>query len=125
MCLGIPGEVLAIDRPEARVDFGGAEKWVRIDVVGDDLAVGDYVLNHAGFAIRKIPEAQVERTVELYEEAAGGGRRNGQPRGATDGTTGAGRSPTADGAGAGGDGDGGADRGRSPGREDGRAADDD
>jgi hydrogenase expression/formation protein HypC len=39
-------------------------------VVGDDLSVGDYVLNHAGFAIRKIPERQVERTVELYEEAA-------------------------------------------------------
>jgi hydrogenase maturation factor len=31
------------------------------------------VLNHAGFAIRKIPEAQVERTVELYEQAAAGG----------------------------------------------------
>jgi hydrogenase expression/formation protein HypC len=74
MCLGIPGEVLKIDGEEARAEFRGAEKWIRIDVVGDDLEVGDYVLNHAGFAIRKIPEAQVERTVELYEEAAGGGR---------------------------------------------------
>jgi len=73
MCLGIPGEVLEIDGQEARADFRGAEKWVRIDVVGDDLSVGDYVLNHAGFAIRKIPEEQVERTVELYEQAATGG----------------------------------------------------
>jgi hydrogenase expression/formation protein HypC len=72
MCLGIPGEVLEIDGEEARAEFRGAEKWIRIDVVGDDLEVGDYVLNHAGFAIRKIPEEQVERTVELYEEAAGG-----------------------------------------------------
>jgi hydrogenase expression/formation protein HypC len=71
MCLGIPGEVLEIDGEEARAEFRGAEKWVRIDVVGDDLQVGDYVLNHAGFAIRKIPEEQVERTVELYERAAG------------------------------------------------------
>jgi len=70
MCLGVPGEVLELDGQEARVDFRGAEKWVRTDVVGDDLAVGDYVLNHAGFAIRKIPEEQVERTVELYEQAA-------------------------------------------------------
>jgi hydrogenase expression/formation protein HypC len=75
MCLGIPGEVLEIDGEEARVEFRGAEKWVRIDVVGDDLSVGDYVLNHAGFAIRKIPEAQVERTVELYERAAAGAGR--------------------------------------------------
>jgi hydrogenase expression/formation protein HypC len=73
MCLGIPGEILEIDGEEARADFRGAEKWVRIDVVGADLAVGDYVLNHAGFAIRKIPEAQVERTVELYEQAARAG----------------------------------------------------
>jgi hydrogenase expression/formation protein HypC len=70
MCLGIPGEVLEIDGDEARAEFRGVEKWVRIDVVGADLEVGDYVLNHAGFAIRKIPEAQVEETIELYEEAA-------------------------------------------------------
>jgi hydrogenase expression/formation protein HypC len=73
MCLGIPGEVVSVDGTEARVDFGGAEKTVRVDIVGDDLAVGDYVLTHAGFAIRKIPERQVERTVELYEAAAAGG----------------------------------------------------
>lgn len=70
MCLGVPGEVCELDGPEARVDFGGAEKWVRVDIVGDNLAVGDYVLTHAGFAIRKIPERQVEQTVELYEAAA-------------------------------------------------------
>lgn len=79
MCLGIPGEVLEIDGEEARAEFRGAEKWIRIDVVGDDLEVGDYVLNHAGFAIRKIPEAQVERTVELYEEAADAGRTERAP----------------------------------------------
>lgn len=70
MCLGIPGEILEIDGNEALTEFRGAEKWVRIDVVGAELSPGDYVLNHAGFAIRKIPEEQVERTVELYEQAA-------------------------------------------------------
>jgi hydrogenase expression/formation protein HypC len=84
MCLGIPGEVLEIDGEEARAEFRGAEKWIRIDVVGDDLEVGDYVLNHAGFAIRKIPEEQVERTVELYEEAAGGRVDPGASDGAAD-----------------------------------------
>ncbi len=74
MCLGIPGEVLEIDGERARVSFRGAEKWVRIDIVGEELAVGEYVLNHAGFAIRKIPESEVERTVELYEAAARGER---------------------------------------------------
>lgn len=69
MCLGIPGEVAALDGSEALVDFGGAEKWVRIDIVGDDVETGEYVLTHAGFAIRKIPEHEVERTLELYEAA--------------------------------------------------------
>lgn len=73
MCLGVPGEVLAVDGEEAKLAFDGAEKWVRIDVVGDEVAVGDYVLVHAGFAIRRIPEEQVRRTVELYEEAAATG----------------------------------------------------
>ncbi|MES3516992.1 MAG: HypC/HybG/HupF family hydrogenase formation chaperone [Natronomonas sp.] len=69
MCLGVPGEVRSIDGPEATVDFGGAKKTVRIDIVGADVDPGDYVLTHAGFAIRKIPERQVERTIDLYESA--------------------------------------------------------
>lgn len=67
MCLGIPGEILEIDGLEARAEFWNVEKTVRLDIVGDEVAVGDYVLNHAGFAIRKIPEDDVEETIELYE----------------------------------------------------------
>ncbi|MFC7076636.1 HypC/HybG/HupF family hydrogenase formation chaperone [Haloarcula halophila] len=77
MCLGVPGEVVELDPPEARVDFGGAQKWIRVEIVGDDVCVGDHVLTHAGFAIRKIPEEQVERTVELYESAIDGAAPGG------------------------------------------------
>ncbi|MFB6109717.1 MAG: HypC/HybG/HupF family hydrogenase formation chaperone [Halodesulfurarchaeum sp.] len=71
MCLGIPGEVLEVDGEQARAEFWGTEKWVRIDIVGDEIEPGDYVLNHAGFAIRKIPEAEVEETMEYYESLLG------------------------------------------------------
>jgi hydrogenase expression/formation protein HypC len=91
MCLGIPGEILEVDGNEARAEFRGAEKRVRVDMVAADLEVGDYVLNHAGFAIRKIPERQVERTVELYEEAARRGPE-GQTAPAADRGHGAGHS---------------------------------
>lgn len=67
MCLAIPGEVLEVDGDRARAEFWDVEKWVRIDIVDDDVEVGDYVLNHAGFAIRKLPEDQVEQTLEIYE----------------------------------------------------------
>lgn len=80
MCLGVPGEILEIDGQEARAEFRGVEQWVRIDIVGADLSVGDYVLNHAGFAIRKIPESEVERTVELYESAMESGAEPADPQ---------------------------------------------
>jgi hydrogenase expression/formation protein HypC len=71
MCLGIPGEVLEVDEEKARAEFWDVEKWVRIDIIGEQVEPGDYVLNHAGFAIRKIPESEVEETIDYYESLLG------------------------------------------------------
>ena len=71
MCLGVPGEIVEIDDHEAVADFWGVERRVRLDVVGDAVDVGDYILNHAGFAIRKIPEQEVEETIAIYESLFG------------------------------------------------------
>ncbi|MBW2295483.1 MAG: HypC/HybG/HupF family hydrogenase formation chaperone [Deltaproteobacteria bacterium] len=67
MCLGVPGRVTAIDGLTARVDFWGVEREVRLDIVDTPVALGDFVLNHVGFAIRKIPEEEVEETLALYD----------------------------------------------------------
>jgi hydrogenase expression/formation protein HypC len=67
MCLGIPGEIVEIDGLEARAEFWDVEKTVRLDIVGDQVEEGDYILNHVGYAIRKIPDEQVEETMELFE----------------------------------------------------------
>ena len=87
MCLGVPGEIQEIDGHEAVADFWGVERRVRLDVVGDDVDVGDYILNHAGFAIRKIPESEVEETMAIYESLFGDDAEEaldeiGAPRGA-------------------------------------------
>jgi hydrogenase expression/formation protein HypC len=68
MCLGVPGRVVAVEGLRARVDFWGVEREVRLDIVDEPVAAGDYVLNHVGFAIRKIPASEVEKTLELYTE---------------------------------------------------------
>jgi hydrogenase expression/formation protein HypC len=68
MCLGVPGRVLAVDGNSATVDFWGVTREVRLDVVDEPVVPGDYVLNHVGYAIRKIPEAEIGATLELYEE---------------------------------------------------------
>jgi hydrogenase expression/formation protein HypC len=67
MCLGIPGQVETVSGRVATVDFGDVSKQVRLDVVDEPVEPGDYVLNHAGFAIRKIPDAEALATIETYE----------------------------------------------------------
>lgn len=67
MCLGVPGEIQEIEGHEAIADFWGVERRVRLDIVGDTVEPGDYILNHVGFAIQKIPEEDVEDTLELFE----------------------------------------------------------
>lgn len=70
MCLGIPGEVLAVaddDLRTARVRFGGIVKDVCLVYV-PEAAVGDFVVVHAGFAISRIDRDQAA-SVFAYLEA--------------------------------------------------------
>ncbi len=67
MCLGVPGRVVAVDGMNATVDFWGIERQVRLDVVDAPVAAGDYVLNHVGYAIRRLPEEEIAETLELYQ----------------------------------------------------------
>lgn len=68
MCLGVPGKVISVDGSIATVDFFGVRREVRLDIVDGPVAPGDYVMNHVGFAIRRIPPAEVEQTLALYEQ---------------------------------------------------------
>jgi hydrogenase expression/formation protein HypC len=67
MCLGVPGRVIEVHDCTATVDFWGVRKEVRLDIVDEPVAPGDYILNHVGFAIRRIPVESVAETLALYE----------------------------------------------------------
>ena len=67
MCLGVPGLVVEADELTALVDFWGVKRRVRLDLVDEPVTPGDYVLNHVGFAIRRIPPEDVQTTLDLYE----------------------------------------------------------
>lgn len=85
MCLGVPGRIVAIEGPVATVDFWGLRRQVRLDVVDEPVAVGDYVLNHVGFAIRRIPAEEIEETLALYETLLEAAERDaGEERGPED-----------------------------------------
>jgi hydrogenase expression/formation protein HypC len=68
MCLGVPGRVVSVDGDIAQVDFWGVTKPIRLDVIDEPAVVGDYILNHVGFAIRRIPIEDIEATLALYED---------------------------------------------------------
>ena len=67
MCLGVPGRVMVVHGQTATVDFFGVRRETRLDVVDEPVQPGDYILNHVGFAIRKIPAHEIQETLALYE----------------------------------------------------------
>ena len=70
MCLGVPGKVVAVDREMqiATVDFWGVRKQIRLEICDAPVDPGDYILNHVGFAIRRIPPEDAAETLALYDE---------------------------------------------------------
>jgi hydrogenase expression/formation protein HypC len=52
------------------VDFWGVRREVSLDIVDEPVAVGDYVLVHVGFAIRRIPEDEIENTLAFFADLA-------------------------------------------------------
>ncbi len=74
MCLGVPGRILSIsdDGLSAQVDFFGVRKELRLDIVDEPVQVGDYVLNHVGYAIRRIPPEEAQETLALFDEVLRG-----------------------------------------------------
>jgi len=68
MCVAVPGRVESIEDVVAVVDVGGATVRTRIDLV-PDVAVGEYVLVHAGFALDKLDEEDALETLRLLAEA--------------------------------------------------------
>jgi hydrogenase expression/formation protein HypC len=68
MCLGVPGQITEFrSENEATVSFWGVLKPVRLDNLTATVIVGDYIIDHAGYAVRRIPAADVADTLALYE----------------------------------------------------------
>ncbi|NIP28128.1 HypC/HybG/HupF family hydrogenase formation chaperone [candidate division KSB1 bacterium] len=71
MCLAVPGKVIAIDGDTpltrtGKVAFSGLIKETSMALL-PGVAVGDYVLVHAGFAITVLNEAEAHRSLDYLE----------------------------------------------------------
>lgn len=68
MCLGVPGQIVEVrSSTEATADFWGVRKDVRLDNLAETALVGDYIIDHGGYAVRVIPPDDVPDTLALYE----------------------------------------------------------
>jgi len=71
MCLAIPAQVVAIDATgsEATVAVGGVQQQVSLALI-DEVAMGDYLLIHVGYALNRIDPVAAEQTLALFAQMA-------------------------------------------------------
>lgn len=68
MCLAIPAKVVKLrDDGLADIELEGVIKEVSLDLV-DDVAEGDFVIVHVGYALAKLDPEEAERTLALFAE---------------------------------------------------------
>jgi hydrogenase expression/formation protein HypC len=71
MCLTVPGRILSITEEAevriARVDFGSAVRPANL-MFTPEASVGDFVIVQAGFATRKLAEAEAREALEYHRE---------------------------------------------------------
>lgn len=70
MCLAIPSKVVSIDKETntATLDTLGVSREASLDLMSEEVKVGDYVLLHIGYVMGKIDEEQAKLSLETYEE---------------------------------------------------------
>ena len=69
MCLAIPVRVEKLDaNAQATASVGGILRQIDVSLV-EDVAVGDYVILHVGFALSKIDEKEAQETLRLMSES--------------------------------------------------------
>lgn len=79
MCLAIPAcveQLVGVDA--AIVSLGGVRKEISLALV-DDVAIGDYVIVHVGYALQKLDQEEAQRTLELFAELGAMDELRGKP----------------------------------------------
>lgn len=69
MCLGVPAQIVEIPEPaRAKVSISGVTRMISTDLMTEDLAVGEWVLVHVGFALSKIDEDEAQLTLQQIKQ---------------------------------------------------------
>ena len=70
MCLAIPSKVISIDKDKntAMLDTMGVKREAILDLMGEEVCEGEFVLLHIGFVISKIDEQSAIESLKIYDE---------------------------------------------------------
>lgn len=69
MCLSIPSKVVSIDEDNmVTVDTMGVRRQASLDILGESVEIGEYVLIHIGFVISKIDEESAKESIETFKQ---------------------------------------------------------
>jgi hydrogenase expression/formation protein HypC len=70
MCLALPALVISVDKAAetAVVALGPVKKDISTALL-EEVAPGDYVLIHVGYALHKVSPEEAERTLAMIREA--------------------------------------------------------
>ena len=69
MCLSVPARIVQVESNRAKAEVGGLLREISIDLC-PEVAVGEYVLIHAGFAIQRLDEKEAKETLDLLKQLA-------------------------------------------------------
>ena len=68
MCLALPARVVELHENDISVvDLGGVRKDISLALL-DDVAIGDYVIVHVGYALSKLDPEEAAKTLALFKE---------------------------------------------------------
>ncbi len=69
MCLAVPMKITAVDGFLCTCEARGIEREVSLFMMqDDDLGIGDNILVHVGYAIRKVSDEEAAESWELFDE---------------------------------------------------------
>ena len=70
MCLAVPAEVISIEDQVAtcRVGEGDTTVTASLMVLDEEIALGDFLIIHAGFAIRKLDALEAKQTLQILRD---------------------------------------------------------
>jgi hydrogenase expression/formation protein HypC len=78
MCLAIPSRIVSSDGFTAVVDVCGARREANLMLMPEEIAPGDFVLVHAGFAMQKVDRQTAEESLAFFRGLVAAAEASGE-----------------------------------------------